>query len=310
MVAFESEGNGDGGATAARAEVLRPPGPRPGRDVAVEPRTVPSGPPVIEVVNLHTSYGGKPTLRGVNLTVTKGETMVIMGGSGCGKSTLLRHLIGSARPDEGQVKLFGRDLATLPPSEMNETRRKFGILFQSGALYNSMDVFDNIALPLREHADLDEEVIKIVVELKLEMVKLQPADLAKTPAELSGGMKKRVGLARAIALDPEILFYDEPSAGLDPVVSAQIDELMIGLSKKMGVTSVVVTHEMDSAFRIADRMCMLDKGRVEFLGTKEEIIACTNPLVQQFIRGEPDGPFSIRPDAATSSFREGLPRRE
>lgn len=261
----------------------------PGR---LGPLPPPLGAPVIQVRDLHTSYDGKPVLRGVNLEVYKGETVVIMGGSGCGKSTLLKHLIGAARPDSGEVRLLGKDISRLPAAELDEVRKEFGILFQSGALFNSMNVFDNVALPLRMHTDLDEEVIGITVKMKIRMVQLKPSDYEKMPAELSGGMKKRVGLARAIALDPKILFYDEPSAGLDPVVSAKIDELIMNLGTVMGVSSVVVTHEMDSAFRIADRMCMLHKGRVEFLGTPAEIRTSDNPLVQQFIHGRTDGPFT------------------
>jgi phospholipid/cholesterol/gamma-HCH transport system ATP-binding protein len=252
-----------------------------------------SGPPVIEVTDLHTSYDGRSILKGVNLTIHRGETMVIMGGSGCGKSTFLRHLIGSSRPDRGSVRLWGVDLVRAKEEDLNKIRRRFGILFQSGALYNSMSVFDNVALPLREHTDLEEDIIEITVKIKLELVGLRDFDHLM-PAQLSGGMKKRVGLARAIALDPEILFYDEPSAGLDPVVSGVIDTLIIDLSRKLGVTSVVVTHEMDSAFRIADRMCMLHEGRVVALGTKDEIRNTSDPLVRQFVYGLADGPIPLR----------------
>jgi phospholipid/cholesterol/gamma-HCH transport system ATP-binding protein len=190
-----------------------------------------------------------------------GETMVIMGGSGSGKSTMLRLMIGSFPVTEGAIELFGTNICSMNEDQMNEVRKRFGILFQSGALFNSMTVGENVALPLREHTDLDPEIIDITVKIKLELVGLREhAD--KYPAQISGGMKKRAGLARALSLDPKILFYDEPSAGLDPVTSAQIDQLIISLSKQLGVTSVVVTHEMDSAFTIADRMAMLDKGRI------------------------------------------------
>ncbi len=261
-----------------------------------------AGQPVIRVVDLVKRFGNLTVLDGVNLQIAPGETMVIMGGSGCGKSTLLRHLVGSIQPNEGYVDLFGQTIADLSDAELDETRKRFGILFQSGALFNSMTVAENVALPLREHTDLDDETIRVIVTIKLELVGLREA-ADRMPSQISGGMKKRAGLARATALDPEILFYDEPSAGLDPVTSAEIDQLMIDLSKKLGVTSVVVTHEMDSAFRIADRMAMLDKGRMLKVGPRTEFEAMrdgpptgddTNDLIRQFLRGDPDGPISHR----------------
>ncbi|MFA5865250.1 MAG: ATP-binding cassette domain-containing protein [Phycisphaerae bacterium] len=262
---------------------------------------------VIEVVNLakfFTSSGGKPilVLDHVNLNVHAGETLVIMGGSGCGKSTLLNCLIGEYRPDDGQIKIFGKDIARMDEFELNEVRKKFGILFQSGALFNSMTVEENVALPLLEHSDVDPLVINIIVTIKLEQVKMLP-HRDKMPSQLSGGQKKRAGLARAIALDPQILFYDEPSAGLDPVTVAAIDDLIISLSKKLGVTSVVVTHDMQSAFRIADRMVMLHAGRVLRIGSREEFYKLSQTpmenlsdpndrLIKQFILGEGKGPLT------------------
>jgi phospholipid/cholesterol/gamma-HCH transport system ATP-binding protein len=225
--------------------------------------------PIIEVRHVAKSFGTQRVLDDIDLDVNRGEIMVVMGGSGCGKSTLLRLLIGSLQPDEGSIKLFGRDLTMMKENELNELRKCFGILFQSGALFNSLTVGENVALLLKEHTNLDESTIEVIVKIKLELVGLREhAD--KMPAQLSGGMKKRAGLARAIALDPQILFYDEPSAGLDPVTSAQIDRLIIDLTKKLRVTSLVVTHEMDSAFAIADRMCMLDKGRILKMGSRQE----------------------------------------
>ncbi len=261
-------------------------------------------PAVIRVRDLVKRFPGRPTpvLDGVNLDVRSGETMVIMGGSGCGKSTLLRCMIGSHTPEEGCIEMFGHNLAELGEEQLDEVRKRFGILFQSGALFNSMTVGENVALPLVEHTDLDRDTIDIMVKIKLELVSLRAAE-HRMPAEISGGMKKRAGLARAIALDPEVLFYDEPSAGLDPVTSAEIDQLIIDLSKKMGVTSVVVTHEMDSAFRIADRMCMLDEGRVLKVGPREEFERMrdgaptgdkTNDLIRQFLRGDSEGPITQR----------------
>ena len=258
--------------------------------------------PVIRVRDLVKRFGDLTVLDGVTLDVFPGETVVIMGGSGCGKSTLLRHMVGSLFPDEGYVALLGENLNEVDDAGLNRLRLKFGILFQSGALFNSMTVGDNVALPLREHTDLDEQTIDIMVTIKLEQVGLrQAADLM--PAEISGGMKKRAGLARATAMDPEILFYDEPSAGLDPVTSAEIDQLIMDMSGKLGVTSVVVTHEMDSAFRIADRMAMLDCGRILKVGPRSEFEALrdgppgedeqTN-LIRQFLRGDSEGPITAR----------------
>jgi phospholipid/cholesterol/gamma-HCH transport system ATP-binding protein len=252
-----------------------------------------SGEVVIRVKGLHVVLDGRQVLSGVDLEVYRGETLVVMGGSGCGKSTLLRTLIGALEPSEGTVEVLGRNLYALDDGSLNAVRRRFGILFQSGALYNSLTVGENVALPLREHTDLDEEIIRIIVKMKLELVGLRDFE-ALMPAQISGGMKKRVGLARALALDPELIFYDEPGAGLDPVVAGVIDKLIVDLSRKIGVTSVVVTHEMGSAFRIADRMVMLYEGRVVSQGTPEEVRSTTNPLVKQFINGEPDGPIPLR----------------
>ena len=258
--------------------------------------------PVIRVVDLVKRFGERTVLNGVNLEVYPGETVIVMGGSGCGKSTLLRHLIGSMEPDEGRVELFGEDLASLGEAELDMARRRFGTLFQSGALFNSMTVGQNVALPLHEHTDLDGQTIEIIVRIKLEQVGLRHA-MHLMPSEISGGMKKRAGLARAVALDPEILFYDEPSAGLDPVTSAEIDQLMMDLSGKLGVASVVVTHEMDSAFRIADRMAMLDAGVMLKVGPRSEFEAIRAgeamgdekiDLIRQFLRGDSQGPITRR----------------
>ena len=256
----------------------------------------------IRVINLVKSFGERTVLNGVSLDVYPGETMVVMGPSGCGKSTLLWHIIGSMGPDGGRVELLGRDLAALDEQQLDALRLRFGILFQSAALMNSMTVGENVALPLREHTDLDSGTIDIMVRIKLELVGLRHAvDLM--PSQISGGMKKRAGLARAIAMDPEILFYDEPSAGLDPVTSAEIDRLMMDLSGKLGVTTMVVTHEMDSAFRIADRMAMLDAGRILKVGPTSEFESIRDSdetgdhdtdLIRQFLRGDDEGPITRR----------------
>jgi phospholipid/cholesterol/gamma-HCH transport system ATP-binding protein len=216
-----------------------------------------------------------------------------MGGSGHGKSTLLRLMIGTEKPDSGSIQIFGREIADLAEQDLYPIKKRFGVLFQSGALYNSMTVGENIALPIREHTDLDENIISIIIKLKLELVGLRDfEDLL--PAQLSGGMKKRVGLARAIALDPEIIFYDEPGAGLDPVVLAVIDDLIVGLGKRLEVASIVVTHEMHSAFRIADRMVLLYRGEIIAAGTPDEIRNSVDPVVQQFIQGKAEGPIPHR----------------
>ena len=249
--------------------------------------------PVIEVHDLVKSFDGRVVLDGISLQVRKGETLVIMGGSGCGKSTLLRHMIGVHKPDSGVCKILGQDIATLSYEELSDLRKRFGVLFQSGALYNSLTVGENVALPMREHTDLDENIIGIMVKMKLELVGLRGFDHLK-PAEISGGMQKRVGLARAIALDPEILFYDEPTAGLDPIVGGVITQLIADLSGKLGVTSVVVTHDMISAFAVADRMVMLYQGKIVESGTPEDIRHTDNPLAKQFVTGAVDGPIPLR----------------
>ncbi len=272
--------------------------------------------PIIRTRGLVKRFDGKTVLDGINLDVMPGETMVVMGGSGCGKSTLLRVMIGSFVPEEGTVELFGREISSLDEEGLNEIRRRFGILFQSGALFNSMTVAENVALPLREHTNLDPDIIRTMVKIKLELVGLREhAD--KFPAQISGGMKKRAGLARALALDPRILFYDEPSAGLDPVTSAEIDQLILDLTRKLQVTSVVVTHEMDSAFTIADRMAMLDKGRMLVVETREwfdrlrktsreegQQLSEDQQLIRQFLRGDHEGPITRR--KAATNYAEDL----
>ena len=263
-----------------------------------------SGDVVIEITDLVKRFGDQTVLDGVNMEVHQGEIVVIMGGSGCGKSTLLRHMVGSLQPNAGTVQILGQDLSVLDEAQLNQVRKQFGILFQSGALFNSMSVADNVALILEEHTSLDGSIIEMMVKIKLELVGLREA-ADKFPSQISGGMKKRAGLARALALDPKILFYDEPSAGLDPVTSASIDQLMIDLTQKLGVASVVVTHEMDSAFTIADRMVMLHQGRVLMNDTREAFeelrdhpaerldeLDESKQLIRQFLRGDADGPMT------------------
>jgi phospholipid/cholesterol/gamma-HCH transport system ATP-binding protein len=257
----------------------------------------------IEVRGVTKIYDGRTVLDQIDLEVRTGECLVIMGGSGSGKSTMLRMMIGSVPVDGGQIIGLGKCLRQMSHEEFHAYRKSIGVLFQSGALYNSMTIAENVALPLREHSDLPDDTIDIIVTIKLELVGLREA-ANRMPSEISGGMKKRAGLARAMALDPRILFYDEPSAGLDPVTSAQIDHLIIDLNKRQGVTSVVVTHEMDSAFRIADRMVLLDRGKFVASGTPKEMRESTDPLVHQFINGLAQGPLTDRRTA--SSYEQDL----
>lgn len=270
----------------------------------------------ISVRDLVKKFGTQTVLTGVNLDIKAGETIVIMGGSGCGKTTLLRLLIGSHQPTSGTISLLGQDIASLDSDGFDALKKQFGILFQSGALFQSMTVGDNVALPLQENSDLAPETIEMIVKMKLELVGLRQ-HANKLPSQISGGMMKRAGLARAMAMDPKILFYDEPSAGLDPVTSAEIDQLILELTRNFGVTSVVVTHEMDSAFTIADRMVMLDGGRVLMIDTREEFdrirklpeseaknLTEDQQIVYQFLRGAADGPITRRRSA--DDYREDL----
>jgi phospholipid/cholesterol/gamma-HCH transport system ATP-binding protein len=248
---------------------------------------------VIKIENLHKSFGPRKILNGITFDIYRGETLVIMGGSGCGKSTLLRTLIGLLNADSGSIHILGEDMVAAAEHEKDLIRKRFGMLFQNSALFNSLTVGENVALPLREHTNLEEEIIRIIVKVKLELVGLTGFENLK-PYEISGGMKKRVALARAIALDPQIVFYDEPGAGLDPITASVIDHLIMDLSKKLKMTSVVVTHEMKSAFRIADRIVMLHKGQVIMTGTPDEVRNSTHPYVTQFINGEIDGPIHLQ----------------
>lgn len=248
--------------------------------------------PVIEVVDLVRKFGDRAVINNVSLKIHRGETLVIMGGSGCGKSTLLRHIIGSMRPTSGSVKIFGEEITAMNEQEISDVRRRFGMLFQSGALLASLTVGENVALPLLEHTENSIDEIEEIVRDKLQMVGLTGFENLK-PAEISGGMKKRVGLARALALDPELLFSDEPTSGLDPIMTAVVDQLTLKLTEGTGMTAVVVTHDMTSAFRIATRMIMLGHGSIIAQGTPDEIRNSPHPEVQQFIHGEPDGPVPL-----------------
>jgi len=237
---------------------------------------------MISLRDLRVSYGDREILHGISFDVLPGETLVILGGSGSGKSTLLRTLVGLEKPSTGEVLIKGRDLAKASASEMDEIRRKMGMSFQGGALFGSMTVGENVAMPLREHTRLEGPTIEIIVRLKLEQVGLEGFEYY-TPSQLSGGMKKRAAVARALAMDPEILLFDEPSAGLDPIIAAGIDQLILQLKRAFRMTIIVVTHELASAFLIADRMLLIDKGNVITLGTREEMLASTQPRVRQFL---------------------------
>jgi len=242
--------------------------------------------PLIEVRDLVVERGDRRILDGVCLTIERGQTTVILGGSGCGKSTLLRHIVGLDRPLAGQVLLWGQDITALPEAEVNVLRRKMGILFQGGALFNSMTVGENVALPLREHTALPDSTIQIMVRMKLGLVGLGGFE-EYLPSALSGGMRKRAGLARALAMDPEILFFDEPSAGLDPITAAGLDELILRLRRTFHMTIVVVTHELPSLFLIAEKVVMLGKGNVVLAGTLDDLRASRDERVQHFLERRP-----------------------
>ena len=252
----------------------------------------PTTEPVVEVTDLYRKFGERTVIDHLSFTIHRGETLVIMGGSGCGKSTLLRHIIGVMRPTSGSVKIFGEEITTMNDRQIAGIRRRFGMLFQSGALLASLSVGENVALPLAQHTDLSRDEIEDTVTQKLQMVGLNGFNNLK-PSEISGGMRKRVGLARALVLDPELLFSDEPTSGLDPIMTAVVDKLTLELTNDEGMTAVVVTHDMTSAFRIATRMIMLGRGRILAQGTPDEIRTHPDPEVQQFINGEADGPMPL-----------------
>jgi phospholipid/cholesterol/gamma-HCH transport system ATP-binding protein len=243
--------------------------------------------PAISVRDLRVKYGEHEILHGISFDAPAGQTLVILGGSGSGKSTLLRTLVGLEDPSGGSIWIRGKDFAGMKESERDELRKKMGMSFQSGALFGSMTVAENVALPLREHTQLDESTIDIMVRLKLNQVGLSGFE-NYMPAQLSGGMKKRAAIARALAMDPEVLFFDEPSAGLDPIIAAGIDELILKLKQAFHITILVVTHELSSAFLIADRMILLIKGNIVVDGTPEELRQSTQPRVRQFLDRIPE----------------------
>jgi phospholipid/cholesterol/gamma-HCH transport system ATP-binding protein len=237
----------------------------------------------VEFRDVNKAYGNKQVLRGADLKVYRGEVLVILGGSGSGKSVTLRHMLGLEAPDSGRVIVEDEDITDHPEEELYRVRKKFGMLFQSGALFDSMNVFENVAFPLREHAEMSEEEIGRAVKEKLGLVNL-PNTEHLMPVDLSGGMRKRVGLARSIVLDPKMILYDEPTTGLDPITSQKINELIIDLQSKLNVTSVVVTHDIQSAFSVGDRIAFLNKGVFEWVGTMEEARVSEHPVLREFLK--------------------------
>ncbi len=259
---------------------------------------------VIEVEDVHKSFGAQKVLRGISFRVSEGETLCVLGASGDGKTTLLKVLMGVLEPDAGRVRIYGQDLYGLDAGELQTLRRRIGVTFQSGALLNSMTLAENVALPLEYHTGLDDETIATVVKIKLQQVGLRAAaDLL--PSEVSGGMKKRAAVARALAMDPEILLYDEPSAGLDPIATARLDRLINDLKTGMGITSVVVTHEMESVRRIADRVLLQYRGEVLLDGSLAELLDSPDRRVQQFVSGDLDG-MAVTSTSITAFHRDLL----
>jgi phospholipid/cholesterol/gamma-HCH transport system ATP-binding protein len=258
---------------------------------------------MIRASDIRKTYGNRTVLDGVTFEADRKKITYIFGTSGGGKSTLLKILIGALKPDAGEVYFGDRDIAKLRAEELDEFRKKIGMLFQHGALLNSLSVGENIALPIREHTVLEDAIIEIMVKMKLELVGLRDfEDLL--PIQLSGGMQKRVALARALALDPEVVFFDEPTSGLDPIVASVITKLIADLNRLLGITCIVVTHAVEEAMRIADKIIILYRGKVLAEGTPQQIRESKNTLVQQFITGNPDGPISFH--ASSKDFREDL----
>ncbi len=247
---------------------------------------------MIEITDLHKAFGGKQVLRGANLRIERGESMVVIGGSGSGKSVLIKHIIGILKPDRGDIFINGENITRLKEGELYRVRKKFGMLFQGAALFDSLAVWENVGFVFLRDKTRSEKEIKEIAAEKLKLVGLAGVE-DLMPAELSGGMKKRVGLARAIAHDPEILLYDEPTTGLDPIMADAINELIVEMKERLKVTSIAITHDMTSAYKIADRIAMLYEGRIVGTGTPEEIKHTENPIVRQFITGSSVGPIKI-----------------
>ncbi len=248
--------------------------------------------PKIRVANLQKSFGKNQVLRGVDLEVQQGESMVVIGGSGSGKTVLIKCIIGLIQPDEGEIYVGGLEITSLDEKKMNEVRKKIGMLFQWGALFDSMTVWENVGFGLRRQTHLKDEEIRRIASEKLALVGLKNVEDVM-PSELSGGMRKRVSLARAIAVEPEILLYDEPTTGIDPIMADAINDLIIQMREKLNVTSIAITHDMKSAYKIGDRIAMLYQGKIVEVATPEEIRNSSNPIVQQFIEGKSEGPIKV-----------------
>ncbi len=246
---------------------------------------------MIELIDLHKSFGFKKVLDGASLTIKKGETLTIIGRSGVGKSVMLKHIVRLLEPDSGSVRIDGEEILAFSRRRLMEYRRRFGMLFQGAALFDSMTVDENVGLALREHTDLAEDEIRDIVTKKLRLVGLKEVEELK-PAQLSGGMKKRVALARAISMDPEFILYDEPTTGLDPIMADAINDLIIRMREELNVTSICVTHDMISAYKISDRISMIYEGKIIFTGTPDEVRNTDNEVVQQFIQGKAEGPIN------------------
>lgn len=245
----------------------------------------------ITITDLHKSFGANHVLRGVNLTVEPGESMVVIGGSGSGKSVLIKHIIGLLKPDRGSILVNGEEVTTMRERQLKELRKKFGMLFQAAALFDSLTVGENVAFALVEHTRLSRAEIADRVREKLTLVGL-PGTEDLFPAELSGGMKKRVGLARALAIEPEVILYDEPTTGLDPIMADAINDLIVEMRERFAITSIAITHDMVSAYKIGHRLAMLYQGKIIFTGTPEECKNTTDPMVRQFITGSSVGPIT------------------
>jgi len=247
---------------------------------------------IIELINVHKAFDGQKVLDGLDLRIKTGQITVVIGQSGGGKSVLLKHMIGLIRPDQGEALVEGVDIGRLNDRQLNDVRKNFGMLFQAAALFDSMNVGENVAFPLREHTRLKSDEIEEIVERKLQQVGLKGVS-HKMPSELSGGMQKRVGLARALALDPKIILFDEPTTGLDPITADAIDRLIVDTQRHTNATCVVISHDIESTFKIADTVAMLYRGKIVEVGEPETVRSSANPVLQQFIQGKADGPIQV-----------------
>lgn len=253
-------------------------------------------PPMIEVRDVVKIFGDRVVLDHISFEAPRKSVTAIIGASGGGKSTLLKSMIGAFKPDSGEIIIDGKNIAPMSEAELKTTRKRMGMLFQNVALFGDLTVGENVALPIREHTELDDMVVQIMVKMKLDQVGLSDFE-SLYPREISGGMQKRVGIARAIALDPKIVFFDEPTSGLDPVMSGVINKLIIDLTRLLGITSIVVTHSMEGALKVGDRIVLLYGGKIYFTGTPKELEESTDPLVQQFFHGAAEGPIPMRKSA-------------